>query len=713
MSPQFTHDDLVKAAPRVLDRLRSMATLPDHGTVAGQSVASVFFEELNHPVRGPINDIDVFVNVSMPRPMRGLEDLPPGHQYPNVGRILPTTSRPGDISVENDTYRHIKFIAQRTEIDILRTYQVGLVNYTLIHSSLSAYGSHGHDARVSKGIVSGFDINAVGVGINLTTGEVVSSPGFLEFLNTSKLKVETCNTPAHTLIRLAKKFHGNELPGARCDYEVERALLEASIHCQQRTESGEASPVHAVLRFGSGKFKALYERFSEHLPSLLAKGETLPDGRYYVFNRLVPPPLENEYDKWLAQGVAGAGALPQCVAQTIYTSHFPQIYDLFHPERCTLDHDATQERRKALVSMDPRKSDGFNLTCLQKALGRPAVMLDVPGMDEDEAAAFFFNQECAKSTERARQAVEAMACVSEIELRVLIRLRQRADRALMMHMDRENTWKSLLLEKGADVASAVLECPDVDQDGLGNRIQILELLDWVDQMGEEGLRFYHGLLPVAHAEADASPHLFLNLVLDFPSEEREQVASRIMRKVVPSWPAMKDQPPGIAISAIISWAMASQSPDPACFKSLPSDVIERCLNAACERFQYKYGTQEIPTAQLDDLFEHLLPRLDSKSWQNNDGLLIRAMLSVGAAGQLEARLRQIEDPALTHCLQRVAAAVHKNTTSREPLPWEEDGKKQWHYIPRPEVALAALEGMILSRSHQVQAPSPPGRRSRL
>lgn len=708
MTHSFTHDDLVKAAPRVLDRLRAMAQLPEHGTVAGQAVASMFFEELGHPVKGPVNDIDVFVNLSMSRTMRGLEALPPDHESPAPRRVLATSSHHGDVSLEFDRYRHIKFIAQRTEINIMRTYQVGLVNYTLISSTLTPHGSISHDARVSQGIVDGFDLNVVGVGINLTTGEVVSSPGFLQFLNTCDIQVETCNTPSHTLIRLAKKFHGNEIPGATCNYSTERAMLETAIRCQQRTKEGDESNMQAVLRFGSGKFKQLHEQFADHLPPIQGKLEALPDGRQYVFNHLVLDGPVSEHDQWLFEHIAGPTALPQCIAQTIYASHFPQIYSLFHPERCNLDPVDRDCRRDSLLSMDPDQRDGFNLHRLRAALGRQTVEISVPGMDEDDAAMFFFNQECAKSQDHARQAVAALEALSRIEVQVMLRLDQKADRFLEMHEDRVGTWKSLLQDKGYRVMEELLNCPEEDEQGTANQAQILELIGWIEEMGDGGQHLLRAMLPV-HLAMGCSVHVFSNLVSSFPREEGRRVADHVMSRVVPSWPSLEGEPSSVRVNAIMAMARANQVLPSAVFHALTDHEVDLCLNAACSAYQYSYGQNEHYAMQMDQLLDHLLPRVSASQWASSDGMLIRALLTVGAPHRLENRLREIPDESVTAALENIATGLRSGMFKKEDFLDMGEMTNTWNSFPDRGATLALVEGMILSRSTAPQVPTSPRR----
>lgn len=242
---------------------------------------------MGHPCRGPVNDVDVFVNMLLPRDQRGLERGAPSFVYaPKVIRTSPHVNNAGSGQEE---YSHIKFIALRASINILRTYQAGLVNYTLIDSPLIKNKNAGHSDEVSQSLVEGFDLNMMGVGINLETGALVASDAFIDFLNTRELRVATCNTPAHTLIRPAQKSSNGEVSGVSCDFETEKSLLEVALLSQQYDRPYFEHTLSTVVNFGSGKYKALYDGVSHLLPPLVQK-KGAEYQKSYIHYTLAPPP---------------------------------------------------------------------------------------------------------------------------------------------------------------------------------------------------------------------------------------------------------------------------------------------------------------------------------------------------------------------------------------------------------------------------------------
>src|SRR5690606_25040403 len=95
---------------------------------------------------------------------------------------------------------------------------------------------------------------------------------YIQFLRTSQLKVKTCNTPIHTLIRLANKITSGEITGVKCNFKHERAMLEAAIYCQKQymdqLEGPARNGCNFVGTFGSGKYLDMFKSCSPLLPPL-------------------------------------------------------------------------------------------------------------------------------------------------------------------------------------------------------------------------------------------------------------------------------------------------------------------------------------------------------------------------------------------------------------------------------------------------------------
>lgn len=372
----ITYDDIVAATPNVLKRLNELTVLPEHGTVAGQAVASLFYDELNIGVSGPINDIDIFVSLNLPPEQRGVVYT---GKTKNV-RTNRTASHITSMVTEGDEYSGMKFICARSNVTILRTYQDGLRNFTLInHDECGSVGEQTVD--VSYDIVRGFDLNLVGVGIHLKSGTAVVTPDFLEFLNHKTMKVVTCNTPTHTLIRLAKKAHSGEFSGTHCDFNEQRSMIETHLELINRNPGTFLNIGKTVLGVGE-KYRALALTYAQYLPPLKRQEYS----GLYMFNakslRVEPSidPIENLLK------VNGTDHRVNFLLPYIFVANFPRLYELVN--------DPNPQRWDVLShawNVNNKMDDGLRLNDVSTALFNAPLIdpqLDLQGL---EASTFVFN----------------------------------------------------------------------------------------------------------------------------------------------------------------------------------------------------------------------------------------------------------------------------------------------------------------------------------
>ncbi len=325
----FTRTDLQRAAPRVLQRLADLVVLPAHGTVAGQAVASLFYEELGLDVRGPINDVDFFVSLSLPPEDRAVTYKKTLSEYyesdynrkPNQN---PTAQHVNNFDCVN--YTHVNFICARNSVCILRSYRDGLRNFTLIdHQNTKSGGKCGID--VSQDIVDGFDLNLVGVGINLHKKKVVATDSFIDFLNTKTIEVVTCNTPAHTLIRLAKKVYGGQIVGALCDYDQQRRMLETHLNMLNHRKHSSWYNFNAVVCFGDSYYRQA-NRFAQYLPTVQ---KSLKAQNLYTFDQNTF--INNDEDKKktldLIERINEQPKTPgKFLMDYVFVAHFTRVFEL-------------------------------------------------------------------------------------------------------------------------------------------------------------------------------------------------------------------------------------------------------------------------------------------------------------------------------------------------------------------------------------------------
>lgn len=274
--------DVQQVAPRVLARLQELVELPQHGVVAGQSVATLVYEELGLPIKGALNDVDVFVARTLPASQRGVvytNSPGTGQKFKKRASSFTQWKQMSahkkkvttDVSSGNsaEDYKFLNIIGQRGTISVLRTYRRDLLNYTLVDGE--GIGPSGFvNVQVAQGLVNGFDLNCVAVGIDLHTKRLVCTEDFIEFLNTQYLKPQSYHTPGYTLIRLAKKLFGDKMEGVICDFEQEKTILLAGSSLQQNRSVLAHRDNGHLYTFGP-KYRDLLQPFAQHLPAMVEK----------------------------------------------------------------------------------------------------------------------------------------------------------------------------------------------------------------------------------------------------------------------------------------------------------------------------------------------------------------------------------------------------------------------------------------------------------
>jgi hypothetical protein len=223
----------------LLNHLSQTTELPRFGVLAGQAVASAI-DDLWGAGGGVYNDFDVF--------------LPSSIVIPNKCDVSTLAHRVKPIAMTRQyggaTHRHL---------ELVQTYRIELVQYTGIINRIyfRLPGGEMRCGNHARRIISGFDINAVRVGIDIATKELVWDAHYEQFLRTRELRIAACYTPAHTLIRLLKK--SQELANVSLDLET-AARITAMLQTDQLFEELNTSRTAAYF-FGE-KFATLAKSFS-------------------------------------------------------------------------------------------------------------------------------------------------------------------------------------------------------------------------------------------------------------------------------------------------------------------------------------------------------------------------------------------------------------------------------------------------------------------
>lgn len=373
----ITYNDVLAATPNVIKRLKKLATFPNHGTVAGQAVASLFYDELNIGVSGPINDIDIFVSLSLPPEQRNVVHTGNFTSFP---RNRTASNVTGMIS-ESDDYSQIKFICARSNVTIFRTYQDGLRNFTLItHDECGDSGEQTLD--VSQDIIRGFDLNLVGVGIHLESETPVVTPDFLEFLNHKTMKVVTCNTPTHTLIRLAKKAYSGQIVSAQCNFDEQRSMVETYLELVNRNSWMLANSGKTVLKVGE-KYRAIATTYAQYLPPMKKD----PNYGLYSFNpkSLRAEPVMDSIEDVLKINGSISSKVDFLLSYT-FVANFPRVY-----ERATAPDSQRWEVIRHAWNAANEMDDGVRLHNVSSALFNTPLIDPQLGIKGVSAATFVFN----------------------------------------------------------------------------------------------------------------------------------------------------------------------------------------------------------------------------------------------------------------------------------------------------------------------------------
>ncbi len=408
----ITQQHLHEATPRVLQRLHSLVTLPSQGTVAGQAVASLFFEELGLDMRGPINDVDIFVPLSLDPKERGVTHSPFGHTWKTntPPHLRNPTARLGQTLYQDggQGYNHVKFICARSNVTIMRTYKDGLRNFTLVKHSGDSTNKHG--MNVSQDIINGFDLNLVQVGINLANSTAVCTPNFLEFLNSKQLKVATCNTPTHTLIRLASKHFGGEFYNVLCDYEREKSLLVTYLQLLEKHRSLLNTHSKVVEDVGQ-KYTQMANKQSQHLPHLTASAQH-PSLYRFDCAGVQPSPQFDALDELFASANNPSFHIS---IDSVLIADFPKVFSIAENKNTHPD-----KWRALQTAVGGKLSAARTIDALQSLLYGSTLLYDRMKMPENDSILFFHQQKVNKDRNKVDAIIDQYNQLSAIE-RLLVR----------------------------------------------------------------------------------------------------------------------------------------------------------------------------------------------------------------------------------------------------------------------------------------------------
>lgn len=200
----------------VLTLLEQMAPLPPFGFVAGQAVASALVD-LYGAGGGVYNDVDVFVRTPFTSHRQDSLVLLPQRYAPEIA-MRPAPSPDGGEAPE------YSFMALQQTLVAAPTYSISGVRREELLNEVFYHTSSPMDAVASaRCVLASFDINAVRVGVDLASGQLIWDVHFEQFCHTGELRLCALHTPYHSLLRLIRK--AKELPEVSVNLEASAALV--------------------------------------------------------------------------------------------------------------------------------------------------------------------------------------------------------------------------------------------------------------------------------------------------------------------------------------------------------------------------------------------------------------------------------------------------------------------------------------------------------
>jgi hypothetical protein len=261
----------------ILARLKDFTDLPQHGYVAGQSVASAVSELFGDGRAVSYNDVDVFRS----RTAEEEESLLVWDEEKWVG---PARQKRAINTCQFTTLELGESYGRITETTVgrykvLKTTRNGMLNEVFCEFATTN----------TQKFLETFDLNCVQVGVDLATKKLFWTPEFQSFTETRQLDVVTLHTPFHSLIRYFRKKE--ELAGVFGNDERILEMLAAAYYIEMNQEhrsiksTGPAEYRDLRWRFGQIYREKLDAVAGQILPHFSIESEMVND---YLVTHLVP-----------------------------------------------------------------------------------------------------------------------------------------------------------------------------------------------------------------------------------------------------------------------------------------------------------------------------------------------------------------------------------------------------------------------------------------
>lgn len=195
---------------KVINDIKKYIDMPEEGTIAGQFLASLFYKHLQLDLSQPLNDIDIFVSQeSSESPFRTfISEQTFVTKQASLSEKNPEMENRRFYSVINSIY--VPNAKSDIPINIINVKSLSDFkgSYLLeIYKKNKEFLYKKANQRVDpKDIISSFDLNCCAVAYSIEESKFYYTSGFLDFIQTKKLQIQSLHSPHATLIRMFNKI---------------------------------------------------------------------------------------------------------------------------------------------------------------------------------------------------------------------------------------------------------------------------------------------------------------------------------------------------------------------------------------------------------------------------------------------------------------------------------------------------------------------------
>ena len=231
--------------------------LPEKGYLAGQSVASAYFELTDQNFNSVYNDIDIFHKFPIEHFEKQYlkQKYTKKFDYKNNKKFVQEHIF---FERQNDGYRE-QNIRNENIFSIIKSRRLDQFNFISINPI--------KEKMNIQHLIESFDLNCTKIGIDLETNELYISQDFKDFIKFKKLLLTDFGLPYHNPLRYAKKLFDLEIQSSFDENVLEINNYAISIHKLIGVKKEMPHNEHmffskATPAFGN-KYKELYEKHTK------------------------------------------------------------------------------------------------------------------------------------------------------------------------------------------------------------------------------------------------------------------------------------------------------------------------------------------------------------------------------------------------------------------------------------------------------------------